>query len=234
MFATGPQQILQQQFMQGCSVGQQGYMWEMQGNLQGACQCYDQAAAILTNCVATAQQYMVPIDAQGWFSLAWCHFNAARTKTMLGWGMAAPAHLGQAQMALNNAISMNPMFGPYHSAMGVLLAATGQAAPAMYSFMRAVQLNPADAFSQYMLAVLNQAQGNVAAGNQFYAAAQQYAAPGLPAPAQTIQAQGGGKSGGLDWNGLIGTIGEVMKFVNGSGFFSNAPSQDTSNSGYTW
>ena len=204
--------MLQQQFMQGCTLAQQGTMLEASGNLLGAAQYYEQAAAILSGCIATAQQYQVPVDPQGWFSLSWCHFNTARTQTMLGWGAAAPGHLMQAHNALNAAISLNPMFGPFHAAMGVLLATEGQAALATQAFSRAIQLNPADAFSQYMLAILSQAQGNVLAGTQHYAVAQQYA-PALPPPQQTLQAHdGGGK--GFDWNGLVSTAGELFKAVN--------------------
>jgi tetratricopeptide (TPR) repeat protein len=220
MFPPGPQQMLQQQFMQGCALAQQGMMVEASGNLPGAAQCYEQAAAILSTCIATAQQYQVPVDAQGWFSLSWCHFNTARTKTMLGWGVAAPGHLMQAHTALNTAINLNPMFAPFHAAMGVLLATEGQSALATQAFTRAIQLNPADAFSQYMLAILNQAQGNVAAGTQHYAAAQQYA-PSLPPPQQALQAHSGGAKG-FDWNALVSTTGEFFKAVNSvSSLFSS-------------
>ena len=220
MFPPGPQQMLQQQFMQGCTLAQQGMMVEAGGNLPGAAQCYEQAAAILSTCIVEAQQYQIPVDPQGWFSLSWCHFNTARTQTMLGWGAAAPGHLMQAHNALNIAINMNPTFAPFHAAMGVLLATEGQAALATQAFSRAIQLNPADAFSQYMLALLNQVQGNVAAGTQHYAAAQQYA-PTLPPPQQALQAHdGGGK--GFDWNGLVSTAGELFKAVNSvSSLFSS-------------
>jgi tetratricopeptide (TPR) repeat protein len=212
MFNPGAQLQLQQQFMQGCAVAQQGMMVEASGNVGAAAQYYDQSASILSSCIATAQQCQVPIDAQGWFSLSWCHFNAARVKSMLGWGAAAPAHLMQAHSALNAAIAMNPMFAPYHSAMGVLLATEGQAATAVQAFSRALQLNPGDGFSQYMLAVLNQAQGNVTAGNQYYAAAQQFA-PGLPPPQQAVQQHSDGQKG-FDWNGLVSTAGELFKAVS--------------------
>lgn len=235
MFAQGAQQILGQQFIQGCSIGQQALVLEMSGNVQSACQFYDQAAAMLTNCVSAAQQYMVPVSDQGWFSVAWCHFNAARTKTMLGWGMAAPAHLSQAQVALNNAITINPYCGPYYSALGILLAASGQAGPAIQAFAQAVNLNPADAFSQYMLALLNQAQGNYAAGSQHFGVAQQYV-PNLPPPTQALQHQGGSSaSKGLDINGLIGTVGEVAKLFNtASSLFSNLGGSEGSGGNQAW
>jgi tetratricopeptide (TPR) repeat protein len=223
MFPPGPHQALQQQFMQGSYLAQQGMMLEMNGNVMGAAQFFDQAAQILSQCLAVASQYQVPISDQGWFSLAWCHFNAARTKAMIGWGAAAPAHLMQAHAALNNAIGMNPSCGPYHSAMGVLLATEGNAPAATQAFMRAVQLNPADGFSQYMLAILNQAQGNVAAGNQYFAVAQQYAGS-LPPPQQTVQAHKGGE--GFDWNGLVSTAGQFFKAVNSvSSLFSQDSGQ---------
>ena len=216
--------MLQQQFMQGSSLAQQGMMLEASGNVAGAAQCYNDASMLLSQCLVAAQQFQVPIGDQGWFSLAWCHFNAARTQTMLGWGAMAPAHLMQAHNALNNALTLNPSFGPYHAAMGVLLATEGQSLLAMQAFSNAVRLNPADAFSQYMLAILNQAQGNVAAGNQHFVVAQQYA-PNLPPPQQTMQAHGGGGKG-FDWNGLVSTVGEVFKAVNSvSSLFSNAQGQ---------
>src|SRR5690349_13415976 len=116
MFPPAPQQMLQQQYMQGLSVAQQGMMLEMNGNIAGASQCYDQAAMVLSQCVGVALQSQIPLGAQDWFNLSWCHYNAARTKTMLGWGAAAPPHLMQAHNALNAAIQMNPGFGPFHAA----------------------------------------------------------------------------------------------------------------------
>ena len=47
---------LNQQFQQGCYFAQQAAMAEQMGNLAGACQCYDQAIAIIGNTMATASQ----------------------------------------------------------------------------------------------------------------------------------------------------------------------------------
>jgi hypothetical protein len=63
--------------------------------------------------------------------------------------------------------------------MGTVLLAEENATMAAHSFLRAVQLNPMDAFSQWMLSSLHSAQGDAASANYYYGAAvgQQ---PGLP------------------------------------------------------
>jgi hypothetical protein len=173
------------------------------------------------NCIGTAQQYQIPVDHNGWFSLSWCHFNAARTRTMLGWGVGG--HLSQAHSALNMAINLNPSYGPYHAAMGMLLAVEGQLLLATQAFSTAVRLNPADAFSQYMLAILNQAQGNVAAGELYFAGAQQYA-PSLPPLERTLQAHGD-RDKGFDWNALVSTVGKGFELFTK---LSSSPSGESS------
>jgi tetratricopeptide (TPR) repeat protein len=218
MFPGAPQQMLQQQWMQASSIAQQGIGAEMAGNVFGAAQCFEQAAAVMASFVTTAQQFGVPVNDQGWFHFACCHFNAARAKSFLGRSAEAWPHLMQAHNALNYSISLNPYCGPYHSLMGVLLSAQGRNAEAIGAFTHALNLNRGDEFARRMLAILHQSQGNVAMVNQFFAAAQQQA-PALPPPAQSTQRlqseSGGGK--GLDLNGIFKTIQSAAEAISAVG-----------------
>lgn len=99
---------------------------------------------------------------------------------------------------------------------------------AIRAFTRAVQLNPIDAFSQYMLSVLNVNQGNQIMANQYFQAAAQ-TVPNLPSPqmmAQQMQnappppsANGSGagtgqeKRAGFDWTQLMKTVASVADCV---------------------
>jgi tetratricopeptide (TPR) repeat protein len=215
------QMALNQQFQQGCYFAQQAMMAEQMGNLAGAAQGFDQAIAIIGNSMGMAGQYGVQVTDSVLFSYAICHFNAARVKTMAGWSQFAPMHLSQAHQALSQAIAINPGFFQYHSAAGVLLLAEGNVAGAMQSFQRAVQLNPMDSWSQWMLASLYQVQGNAMASNQYYAAASRIQ-PGLPPPQQFVQQHqsgppalpgsgGSGKASQHDWVEMATT---ALKFGN--------------------
>jgi tetratricopeptide (TPR) repeat protein len=177
---------LNQLFQQGLYFAQQAMMAEQMGNLPGAAQAYDQAIAGIGNSMSQARQCGVPVTDSVLFSYAYCHFNAARIKSMAGWSQFAPMHLGQAHQALAQAIAINPGCPQYHSAAGVLLLAEGNVTGAVQSFQRAVQMNPMDSWSQWMLSSLYSMQGNVMASNQSYAVAAQYN-PALPSPQQFVQ-----------------------------------------------
>ncbi len=202
---------LNQQFQQGCYIAQQAIMAEQMGNGVGASQFYDQASGVIGNTVGMANQYGLPISDNVFFSLAFCNFNAARLKAAMGWPQAVPQHLNTALQAINQAQARNPNFFAYHSAAGLILLAMSNVPAAVQEFQRAVQLNPADAWSQWMLSSLYAAQGKTMAANQYYAAAAS-AQPGLPQPQQFVPpyqqgAQsypGGQQQGGKhDWFGLI-------------------------------
>jgi len=90
------------------------------------------------------------------------------------------------RQALGQAISINPNFFQYHSAAGTALLAEGKVATAAQSFQRAIQLNPLDSWSQWMLASLCTFQGNAQAAPNYYAAAIQMQ-PTLPSPQQFLQ-----------------------------------------------
>lgn len=201
---------LNQQYQQGCYIAQQAVMAEQMGNGVNASQFYDQAIGVIANTVGTANQYGVPITDNVFFGLAFCHFNAARLKAAMGWPQAVPQHLNIALQAINQALAMNPNFFAYHSAAGLILLAMSNVPAAVQEFQRAVQLNPADAWSQWMLSSLYTSQGNTMAANQHYAAAAS-AQPSLPQPQQFVPLyqgapshSGGQQQGGKhDWFGLI-------------------------------
>ena len=131
---------LNQQFQQGCYIAQQAIMAEQMGNGVGASQLYDQASGVIANVVGTANQYGVPIFDNVFFSLAFCHFNAARLKAAMGWPQAIPQHLNTALQAINQALAINPNFFTYHSAAGLILLAMSNVSAAVLAFQRAVQL----------------------------------------------------------------------------------------------
>jgi tetratricopeptide (TPR) repeat protein len=203
---------LNQQFQQGCYVAQQAAMAEQMGNVFAACQLYDQAIGLIANTIGMATQYGIPVTDNVFFSVAYCHFNAARLKAAAGWPQAVPAHLNFALQAVSQAIAINPNIYLYHSGAGLVLLAMSNVPAAMQEFERAVQLNPADSFSHWMLSSLHTAQGNTMAANQYYAAALS-AQPNLPPPqfapeqnqvAPSTPGQGGQNQGAKhDWFGLI-------------------------------
>ena len=202
---------LNQQFQQGCFVAQQAAMAEQMGNGFAACQFYDQAIGLIANTVGMAQQSGIPVADNVFFSLAFCHFNAARLKAAAGWPQAVPTHLNIALQAINQAMGINPNVFYYHSAAGLILLAMSNVPGAVQAFQRAVQLNPADSWSQWMLSSLYTTQGNTMVANQYYSAAAS-AQPNLPPPQQFIQqnqvasspGQGGQSQGAKhDWFGLI-------------------------------
>jgi tetratricopeptide (TPR) repeat protein len=211
---------LNQQFQQGCFFGQQAMMAEQMGNLPGAAQGYDQAIALIGSSMTLAMQSGVPVPDNVLFIFSFSHFNAARVKHLAGWPQFASMHLSQAHQALNQAIAINPGFFQYHSAAGVLQLAEGNVAGAMASFQRAIQLNPMDSWSQWMLASLYSMQGNAVASNQVYHSAVGIQ-PNLPPPQQFVQqfqppagragSEGSGKSAKHDWFELINN---ALKFGN--------------------
>jgi len=220
---------LNQQFQQGCYIAQQAKMAEQMGNGVGASQLYDQASGVIANAVGMANQHGVPIFDNVFFSLACCHFNAARLKAAMGLPQAAPQHLNTALQAINQALAINPNFFAYHSAAGLILLAMSNVPAAVRAFQRAVQLNPADAWSQWMLSSLFTVQGNTVAANQYYAAAASIQ-PGLPQPQQGASFQSGGQQQGgkRDWfelivnalkltNSVMGTMQQCGQSQQGSG-----------------
>jgi tetratricopeptide (TPR) repeat protein len=146
---------LSQQYMQACNLGRQAAFLEVQGNLPGATQLLANASAQLDNIITTAQQYRMPVLEGVFFTAAYLHYNAARLALMTGWLQNAPMHLYYAECALNQAIQINPNFAPYHASAGMVEIARQNVPEAIRAFTRAVQLNPMDAFSQYMLSALN-------------------------------------------------------------------------------
>jgi tetratricopeptide (TPR) repeat protein len=225
--------MLNQQYMQACSAGQQAMMMEASGNGPAAAQLYEQAIAVLGNSMTMARQWGVFIPDDIFFTFAYSHFSAARVEAALGWPQA-PAHLALALDALNQAIAVNPNVFQYHAVAGAVLTAQGNLAWAVQAFTRALELNPADVWSRYMLSALYSMQGNVAMAGQHFAAVQQ-AAPNLPSPQQFLPqpaAPGmapGPAQGQTNWLdttvkvvGVLKTITEVAN--NMSGWFGGSSS----------
>ncbi len=162
-------------------------MAEMSGNIPVASQWYDQAIGLIGNSIGMARQSGIPVTEQVFFAFAQCSFNAARIKTMMGWVPAAANHLAQALEALNQAIAINPGLFQLHSAAGTVMMAQWNLPWAGKAFQRALQLNPQDPWSQYMLNVLHSMRGQAA---QSFPAVPQVPAPSsgwaaaAPAPAK--------------------------------------------------
>jgi tetratricopeptide (TPR) repeat protein len=209
-------QWAQNQFQQGLYLGNQAMMAEQMGNPGAAVPMYDQAIAMIAQSMTLAMQSGMPVPDNVFFCLAQCHFSAARAKAAVGWPQAVPMHLMQAREAIGRAISINPGFFQYHSAAGVVLLAQGDMPGAAQEFQNAVQLNPMDAWSQWMLASLHQSQGQAGLAQQYYAAAQQVQ-PNLPAPQQFQAPSGGsGKASQKDWVELVGKLATLGNTVVGA------------------
>jgi tetratricopeptide (TPR) repeat protein len=247
--AANVQLMLNQQYLQACGLAQQAMVFESGGNLPLAFQSYKQAGGLIGVAIQSAQQWGIPIADPVFFNYAYTHFNAARIAAMLNQPQMVPGHLAQAMAALNQAINQNPSFFQYHSAAGMVLLAQGNFPEADRAFNMALRFNPNDAWSQYMLAMLHTAQGNTAAGNQYYTAARATApslpplpqmrpsSPGMPgASAQT-------RSKAMDFLATLGTIADTVSKVAGAinsvgglmgQFQHNAPTGWNPGGGWGW
>ena len=210
------QQIaLNQQYQQGCNLGQQGMVAESTGNVPMAIQLYDQSIAWIWGSIVQARQLGLFVPAHIPFALAVSHFAAARMKFAAGWLPASSAHLGAAIEALNQAITINPGVAQFHALAGNILAIQGNWPWAEQALQRAVQLNPNDAWSQWMLAWIHSAQGNMVAANQYYGSAVQ-GNPGMPGLPQTFAglfgAQGGGGQGSQP-HGVMDVLNTLKPFA---------------------
>ena len=205
---------LNQQYMQGCSLGQQGMMMEMSGNIPLAGQLYDQALGFIGGSMVYARQSGIFVTDQILFTFGYFQFAAARAKAMMGFAPLAATHLAQSLDALNQAIAVNPNFFQYHAAAGTVLMAQGNVSWAIQAFQRALQLNPLDAWSQWMLASVHTYLGNPALANQYYAGACQ-AAPSLPAMQQIMpQAPPPGGQASPKQHDWFEIINNALKFGN--------------------
>jgi tetratricopeptide (TPR) repeat protein len=202
--------MIESQFQQGMAMAQQAATIEMMGNPMGAAQSFDQAIGLVGNAVNAAAQLGLPMTDQTFFALGWCSFHGARLKAAFGQTQVAAQYLAQAHRALAQAIAFNPGYFGYHSAMGTVLLAEENANMAAQSFLRAVQLNPMDSFSQWMLSSLHSAQGDAAGANYYYntASGQQ---PSLP-PQRAPKGSASGKASQKEWFELINN---GMKLASG-------------------
>jgi tetratricopeptide (TPR) repeat protein len=227
--------MIDSQFQQGMAMAQQAAMIETRGNPMGAAQSFDQAIGLVGNAVNAASQLGLPMTDQTFFGLGWCCFHGARLKAAFGQTQVAAKYLAQAHQALAQAIAFNPGYFGYHSAMGTVLLAEENATMAAQSFLRAVQLNPMDAFSQWMLSSLHSAQGDAAGANYYYNAAvgQQ---PSLPPP-QAPKRSPSGKASQKEWfelmnNGMKLLSGALDAFSSKDGDNQSQPMWDQNQFGY--
>lgn len=184
--------MLNQKFNNGQVFGQQGTFAEMQGNYFVAAQNYDQSIWWIYQSMAMAQHYGVQIPHHIYYAYAFVHFSAARAKSLLGQAPVAFSHLNNSIAALNQAISINPNIIQYHIAAGTVLMTLGNFPEAERAFNAALQMNPSEPWSQYMLAVLNSMRGNINAANSYFAAIQRnFPGSQIPnIPSTTITGQG--------------------------------------------
>jgi tetratricopeptide (TPR) repeat protein len=207
--------MVNQKFMAGCAMGQQGMNAEQGGNLNAAMQFYDQAIASIQQSMMLAQQSGIYIPDNVYFTVSFTHFSAARVKNVLGWGPVALNDLNQSLTALNQAISINPNIIQYHVSAGTILMTLGNLPEAERAFMTALRLNPSEPWSQYMLAFLNSARGNSAVANQYYYSLQKQV-PNLPHPPSVSS------KGETNWIKTTSDIADMLTKVFGAiGGFQN-------------
>lgn len=205
-----------EQLTRGCTLGQQAMFAESQSNYPVAAQMYDQAIGWIQQSMATAQMSGMFVPDHVCFTSAFAHFSAARAKNVLGWKPMAWSHLNQALALLNQAVAMNPRVVQYHVAAGTVLMSLGNLPEAERAFHTALQMNPTESWSQYMLSLLNSARGNMTAANQYYAAVQQVAPhlPPMPTPSLSspgMQTGGGSGQNSKDW---MSTVSNACKMLN--------------------
>jgi len=196
---------LNQMLINGNTLGQQGMFAETQGNYPGAAQWYDQSIGWIHQSMITAQQSGISIPDNIYFIFASAHFNAARVKNRLGWAPVARNHLNQSLAALNQAIVINPRIVQYHVGAGTVLMAMENLPEAERAFNTALQINPSEACSQYMLAILHSSRGNMAAANSYYASVQQVA-PKMPAMSSLVT-----PGQGTNW---LNTVNDACTLLN--------------------
>lgn len=207
--------MLNQKFMAGCAMGQQGMNAEQGGNLSAAMQFYDQAVASIQQSMVLAQQSGIYIPDNVYFTVSFAHFSAARVKNVSGWGPIAWSDLNQSLIALNQAITLNPNIVQYHVFAGTVLMTLGNLPEAERAFMTALRLNPSEPWSQYMLAFLNSARGNTTAANQYYYPLQQKAL-NLPQMPPITQPPGSSPQGETNWIKTIGDVADMLTKVFGA------------------
>ena len=215
---------LNQQFMSGSVAGQQGMMAEAQGNAMMAAQLYEQAIGCIQQSMATAHQWGVFVPHGVHAALAHAHACAGRAKTALGQQPYAWPHWQQALLELNQALAECPQFAPYHAAAGTVLMSMGNLQDAWRALMNAKQLQPGEAVSQQMLAMIQQMMPPAMAMPAMpgWGAASQ---PGMNPPGGTGWSGGAGHGGSAgadqhpDWMKTVSNacsmLDQVFKTVGG-------------------
>jgi tetratricopeptide (TPR) repeat protein len=201
---------LNQQWLAANNFAQQAMAFEQVGNLLAAASNWEQATTSLNGAMMQANQWMVPIPEMVYFTMGTYHYHAARVKAMMGRADQVGWHLATALECAHRALALNPSWGPYHSFAGTVLLCQGNYGGAIWELQQAVQLNPLDGWSQWMLASVYQAMGNAAMMNQYYSGALQVRPNLMNLP--PMQGPGGGA--GHDLNSTLGTIKSVLDVVN--------------------
>jgi tetratricopeptide (TPR) repeat protein len=211
----GATDVLNQQFQQASQLSQFAAACEAGGNLLQAAQTLEQAAALIGASMQTAQMWFMPVPESIYFAIGSASFQAARVQTRLGFAQLAFPHLAQSLWAFNQAIAINPTYFGYHAWAGTVLAAQGNLWWADQALQRALQLNPQDQWSTYMLSSIRQSQGHVAQGQQMYSTVQQ-SYPGAPPPIQMMNQPASG-AGASQQGFTVGNATEIFKAISAFG-----------------
>jgi hypothetical protein len=158
-------------------------------------------------------------------ALANAHACAARAKTAMGMAPAAWPHWNQALFELNQAITQNPRFAPYHAAAGTVLMSMGNLNDAWRACSTVQQLQPGEPMSLQMLTMLQNMRAAMPPSMPTWGAMQPpWMAPGGQAPvAGGWQPQGmpatPNSSQHPDWMKTVGEacsmLDKVFKTVGG-------------------
>jgi tetratricopeptide (TPR) repeat protein len=133
------------------NCGQQGMLFEQQGNFAGAAQAFEQAIGLTIQSINSAFQAGVFVPPAIHCELGFAHLCAARVKARLGWFPVVQQHLFQALASVNQAIAGEAHVPAYHALAGVVLASQSNLREADRALTTALSLNPMDEQVKLML-----------------------------------------------------------------------------------
>ncbi|MEM8719779.1 MAG: hypothetical protein AAGE84_10780 [Cyanobacteria bacterium P01_G01_bin.39] len=155
-------------YQQGCILGQQAIQAEAWQNFPAAADLYDQAITQINYSINLAIQSGQFVPDYPYYASSFSYFRAALVKAALNFREVAQSYLTYALNLINQAIARNPNFFQYHSLAGEILLTQGNTIEAERAFLFAIQLNPMDARSNWMLGFLYSTRQQTAAANQYY------------------------------------------------------------------
>ncbi|GBF79682.1 tetratricopeptide repeat protein [Aphanothece sacrum] len=197
-------------YQQGCNLGQQAIQAEMTQNFPVAANLYAQTIEQIKHSISIARQVGQFVSGYVYYSLGFTYFRAALMQTTLGFQELAPNYLTDSLANVNQAIALNPNFFQYHSLAGEILLAQGNTVEAQKAFSFALQLNPMDAKSSWMLSFLYSARQQTAMANQYYQKAHQIQPDAPPIPSNL------GKTSGSNWLDIIVQVSTIIKNLSPS------------------